>query len=125
MASPNLGVLAPPFDLLPGIGGRSKGAGEDMMGSWLESGWLEGFGVSAESSVCWYILREDAKVVAYECSYFGKVSNCCRGFLSRLLDYTVAGALCGSILILRRHAVVRCRCPLVGGWKDEPERVAG
>jgi hypothetical protein len=32
MASPNLGVLAPLFWRLPGIGGRSSGAGEDMAG---------------------------------------------------------------------------------------------
>jgi len=51
MASPNLGVLAPPFDRLPGIGGRSKGAGEDMLGSWLESGWLEGNAVISAKSV--------------------------------------------------------------------------
>ncbi len=34
MARPNLGVLVPPFARLPGIGGRSNGAGEDMLG-WL------------------------------------------------------------------------------------------
>lgn len=32
MASPNLGVLAPLFWRLPGIGGRNNGAGEDIAG---------------------------------------------------------------------------------------------
>ncbi len=33
MARPNLGVRAPPFDRLPGMGGRSNGAGEDIIGT--------------------------------------------------------------------------------------------
>ncbi len=32
MARPSRGVLAPPFCRLPGIGGRSNGAGEDILG---------------------------------------------------------------------------------------------
>ena len=32
IARPSLGVLAPLFCRLPGIGGRSKGAGEDIFG---------------------------------------------------------------------------------------------
>jgi hypothetical protein len=34
IARPSLGVLAPPFCRLPGIGGRSKGAGDDIL-DWL------------------------------------------------------------------------------------------
>ena len=38
MASPNLiGVLAPPFARLPGIGGRSSGAGLDILGGLFDS----------------------------------------------------------------------------------------
>lgn len=43
MARPNLGVLAPPFCRLPGIGGRNNGAGEDMLGNGLRERLLEGF----------------------------------------------------------------------------------
>ena len=41
IARPSLGVLAPLFCRLPGMGGRSKGAGEDIFGGfwiWCESG---------------------------------------------------------------------------------------
>lgn len=43
MASPNLGVLVPLFWRLPGIGGRSNGAGEDIACCGLESIVLEDF----------------------------------------------------------------------------------
>ena len=46
IARPNLGVLAPPFRL-PGIGGRSKGAGEDILGCGFGSRIFEGFPLSA------------------------------------------------------------------------------
>jgi hypothetical protein len=46
MARPNLGVRAPAFRL-PGIGGRSKGAGEDILGGLMESVLVEGLEVSA------------------------------------------------------------------------------
>ena len=53
MASPNLGVLMPLFCRLPGIGGRSKGAGEDILGSGNGSRVVEGFVASAWiSSLC-------------------------------------------------------------------------
>ena len=47
MARPNLGVLAPLFCRLPGMGGRSKGAGEDILGCGLGSRLFEGFPISA------------------------------------------------------------------------------
>lgn len=46
MARPNLGVLAPLFRL-PGIGGRSKGAGDDILGAEFGSRVFRGFPVSA------------------------------------------------------------------------------
>jgi hypothetical protein len=47
IARPNLGVLAPLFCRLPGIGGRSNGAGEDILGCGLESIVLEVLKISA------------------------------------------------------------------------------
>jgi hypothetical protein len=47
MARPNLGVLVPLFCRLPGMGGRSKGAGEDILGCWFGSRVFEDFPVSA------------------------------------------------------------------------------
>lgn len=55
MARPNLGVRAPLFPRLPGIGGRSngtfgafdKGAGDDILGNGKGSRVLEDFGLSA------------------------------------------------------------------------------
>lgn len=47
MARPNLGVLAPLFCRLPGIGGRSKGAGDDILGAGFGSRVFKGFAVSA------------------------------------------------------------------------------
>ena len=47
MASPNLGVLVPLFCRPPGIGGRSNGAGEDILGCGLESIVFEVFKISA------------------------------------------------------------------------------
>lgn len=48
MARPNLGVRAPVFRL-PGIGGRSKGAGEDILGGLMEFMLVRGFEISAAS----------------------------------------------------------------------------
>jgi hypothetical protein len=42
MASPSLGALEPLFGRLPGIGGRSNGAGEDILGCRSESRELKG-----------------------------------------------------------------------------------
>jgi len=50
MARPNLGVRAPVFRL-PGIGGRNKGAGEDIFGRLMESVLVEGFEISASGSL--------------------------------------------------------------------------
>ena len=46
MARPNLGVLAPLFCRPPGIGGRSKGAGDDIFGAGFGSSIFKGFEVS-------------------------------------------------------------------------------
>jgi hypothetical protein len=50
MARPILGVRAPVFRL-PGIGGRSKGAGEDILGGLMEFVLVEGFEISASGSL--------------------------------------------------------------------------
>lgn len=58
MASPNLGVLAPLFCRLPGMGGRNSGAGDDILGWVFESREFVGLRMLAFSPLLLRRLKE-------------------------------------------------------------------
>lgn len=57
IARPNLGVLAPPALRPPGIGGRSKGAGDDILGREAGSLLLTGYlSISMRFCMCYALV---------------------------------------------------------------------